>query len=180
MLREDLQTQHTEKADGNTDDQTGLRQFFYACKEFGAVIIAEQRLRANGDSHNQRHHQTIYLIDNPKHGQRNVSTVLRQRAVFDCLLIHNDLHDQCGTLCEEGGEAQHQDTLYNGETQPHIFLFHCQCAELFQIKKTEDKRAELSDDGGKGSAFHAPVEDEDKQRSSTQLSTAPISMDLME
>ena len=67
-------------------------------------------------------------------------------------------------MCEEGGEAQYQDALYDGETQPHIFLFHCQCAELFQIKKTEDKRAELSDDGGKGSAFHAPVEDEDKQR----------------
>lgn len=27
-------------------------------------------------------------------------------------------------------------------------------------KEEEDKRAELSDDDGKGSAFHAPVEDE--------------------
>ena len=86
-----------------------------------------------------------------------------KRAVFDSLPIHDDLHDQCGTLCEKRGETQRQDVFYDGKTKPHILLFHCQCAEFFQIEQTEDKGAELTDDSGKGSSLNAPVENKDKQ-----------------
>ena len=72
-----------------------------------------------------------------------------KRAVFDSLPIHDDLHDQCGTLCEKE-ERPSVRMSFTMKNEASIFSFSLSVCGIFQIEQTEDKGAELTDDSGQG------------------------------